>query len=188
MKKKTSTTSQLTAEQRREITELASRVAIEQYHKEADRNRKAIRDKRLHNTKLLMEKYRGFVEHSKSAVFEATQIDDDTDFETLMSDLMGGDGTGKIPTVRSIQESAAHTRIIVHHIDHMLEYYKFRCEHSPKPEEMRRYRTIYYLYIADDEKNAQQISEIENVDITTVYRDLKAGLRQLSALIFGYFE
>ena len=187
MKKKI-TTSQLTVEQRREITELASRVAIEQYHKEAERTRKAMRDRRLHNTKLLMEKYRGFVEHSKSAVFEATQVENDIDFETLMSDLMGGDMTGKMPSVRSIQESAAYTRIIVHHIDHMIEYFKFRCERSPKPEDMRRYRTIYYLYIAEDEKNAQQISEMENVDITTVYRDLKTALRQLSALIFGYFE
>lgn len=188
MKKKTST-SQLTVEQRREITELASRVAIEQYHKEAERNRKAIRDRRLHNTKLLMEKYRGFVEHSKSAVFEATQVEDDVDFETLMSDLMGDcSSAGKMPVVKSIQESAAHTRIIVYHIDHMLEYFKFRCERSPKPEDMRRYRTIYNLYIADDEKNAQQIAELENVDITTVYRDVKAALRQLSALIFGYFE
>jgi len=179
--------SKLTDEQRREIAETASRVAIEQYHKEADRAKKAARDKRLHNTKLLMEKYRGFVIHSQSAVYDAAQIDDDCDLSTLL-DLMGcGEGGGHF-SVSSVRDSAARTRILVHHIDQMLEYYKFRCEKSPKPEDMRRFRVVHGLYIGEEEKTAQQLSQEENVDISTIYKDLKAALNQLSALIFGYFE
>ena len=179
---------QLTPELRKEIAEVAAQVAIAQFHKEAEKNRKAVRDRRLHNTKLLLEKYRGFVEHSKSAVYEATQINDDVDFETLMDELMSSDSIVRMPVVKSIQESAAHTRIIVRHIDHMLDYYKMRCEGSPKPEDMRRYRVIYGMYISPHEMSAQDLADAECVDITTIYRDLKAALRQLSALIFGYFE
>ena len=65
--------SQLTPELRREIVELV----IETYHKEQEKERKARRDNRLHNTKLLMEKYRGFVIHSESAVYDAAHVQDD---------------------------------------------------------------------------------------------------------------
>lgn len=187
--KKSTTASKLTDEQRREIISMASRVAIEQYHKEAERTRKAARDKRLHNTKLLMEKYQGFVIHSQSAVFDASQIDDDLSLETLL-DIMGcGEGEKKL-SVASVQESAARTRVLVHHIDRMLEYYKFRCDHSPKPEDARRYRVIYFSYLVDEQeqKTFQELADDENVDISTIYKDHKAALQQLSALIFGYFE
>lgn len=179
---------QLTPELRKEIAEVAAQVAIEQFRKEAERNRKAIRDRRLHNTKLLLEKYRGFVEHSRSAVYEASQLNDDADFESLMGELMSSDSVFKMPVVKSIQESAAHTRIIVQHIERMIDYYKMRCENSSKPEDMRRFRVVYGLYIAPKEKTAQELAEEECVDITTIYRDLRAALKQLSALIFGYFE
>lgn len=135
-------------EMMQEIVRVASETAIEKFQHEAERNRKAVKDKRLHNTKLLLQNYHCFVEHSKSAVYEASQLSEDDDFEELMEELMSqSDGRVRVPVVRSIQESAAHTRIIVQHIDRMLEYYKFRCEHSKRVEEMRRYRTIYDLYI-----------------------------------------
>lgn len=187
--KKSTTASKLTDEQRREIISMASRVAIEQYHKEADRTRKAARDKRLHNTKLLIEKYRGFVIHSQSAVYDAAQIDDDFSLDALL-DIMGCGGDDRKLSIASVQESAARTRILVHHIDQMLEYYKFRCDHSPKPEDARRYRVIHYSYLVDEQeqKTFQELADEECVDISTIYKDHKAALQQLSALIFGYFE
>lgn len=116
-------------EMMQEIVRVASETAIEKFHHEAERNRKAVKDKRLHNTKLLLQNYHCFVEHSKSAVYEASQLSEDDDFEELMEELMSqSDGRVRVPVVRSIQESAAHTRIIVQHIDRMLEYYKFRCD------------------------------------------------------------
>ena len=177
----------LTADQMREVTELASRIAIEQYHKEAKKTKKEIRDRRLHNTKLLMENYRGFVNHSKLAVYKATQVKDDLDFHSLLV-LMGCESDDKLPSVQSIQESAANTRIIVEHIDFMLDYYKERCESSFKAEDGRRYRVVYGTYISPTPKSAQQIADEELIDISTVYKDLKAGLRQLSALMFGYVD
>ena len=78
--------------------------------------------------------------------------------------------------------------VIVQHIDRMLEYYKFRCEHSKRAEEMRRYRTIYDLYIAPEPKTQQQIADEEHVDLSTVFRDQKAGISKLSALIFGWLD
>lgn len=108
-------------EMMQEIVRVASETAIEKFQHEAERNRKAVKDKRLHNTKLLLQNYHCFVEHSKSAVYEASQLSEDDDFEELMEELMSqSDGRVRVPVVRSIQESAAHTRIIVQHIDRML--------------------------------------------------------------------
>lgn len=184
--KKSAGTSTLSNEQRREIIGLASQVAIEYYHKEKDRSRKAAQDKRLYNTKLLMEKYRGFVIHSQSAVYDATQVDDDLDLAALL-DLMGcGEGENHL-LVESVQESAARTRVLVHHIDQMLDYFKHSCEASPRPEDGRRCRIIYALYIDDEKKTAQELADLECIDISTVYKDVKAAMKQLSALIFGYF-
>ena len=104
-------------EMMQEIVRVASETAIEKFQHEAERNRKAVKDKRLHNTKLLLQNYHCFVEHSKSAVYEASQLSEDDDFEELMEELMSqSDGRVRVPVVRSIQESAAHTRIIVQHI------------------------------------------------------------------------
>ena len=112
----------ISPEMLQEIIRVASETAIEKYQREAEKNRKAIRDKRLHNTKLLLQNYHCFVEHSKSAVYEASQLSEDDDFEELMEELMSQtDGRVRVPVVRSIQESAAHTRIIVQHIDRMLD-------------------------------------------------------------------
>lgn len=111
----------ISPEMLQEIIRVASETAIEKYQREAEKSRKAVRDKRLHNTKLLLQNYHCFVEHSKSAVYEASQLSEDDDFEELMEELMSQtDGRVRVPVVRSIQESAAHTRIIVQHIDRKL--------------------------------------------------------------------
>ena len=92
-------------EMMQEIVRVASETAIEKFQHEAERNRKAVKDKRLHNTKLLLQNYHCFVEHSKSAVYEASQLSEDDDFEELMEELMSqSDGRVRVPVVRSIQE------------------------------------------------------------------------------------
>ncbi len=188
MKNKTGSTT-LTAEQRKEIIGIASKVAIEQYHKAAEKARKDAKDKRLHNTELLLKKYRGFVIHSQNAVFLASKVEDDNDLDELLDLMEAGTGCNDL-VVTSVRDSAARTRVLVHHIDKMLDYFKYCCEHSKKPEDARRYRVIFYSYIAEEskQKSFQQLADEENVDVSTIYRDHKSAIRQLSALIFGYFE
>ena len=63
----------LSREMKQEIVELT----IETYQKEVEKSRKAARDKVLHNTKLLLINFRGLVAHSETAIYEASQCDDD---------------------------------------------------------------------------------------------------------------
>ena len=166
------------------ITETAAAVAVREYLKEAERDRQERKDHRLHNTRLLMEKYRGMVVYSQDAVYDATQIDDDYDLLTLMEMMQEGIGSHTL-TVHSIQEGAATVSIILHHINKMLEFYEHRCKTSGKTEILRRWETVRWLYIEEEEKTIPELSQMFFVDERTVYRYLKAATLDLSALFFG---
>jgi hypothetical protein len=186
-KKGKSPATSITAEQRREIIGITSQVAIEKYQKAMENHRKEARDRRLHNTKLLLERYRSFVVHSESAVYDATQVEDDMDLESLL-DLM--DCKHEQVSVESVRDSVARTRLLLNHVDLMLGYFKYHCEHSPRVEDARRYRVIHLSYLVPEEeqKTFQEIADEEGVDISTIYKDQKAAIRQLSALLFGVVE
>ena len=186
-KKGKQSASSIAADQRREIIGIASQVAIEKYQKAVEKHRKEAKDRRLHNTKLLLERYRAFVVHSESAVYDAAQVEDDMDFDSLL-DLM--DCGSKPVVAESVRDSVARTRILVHHIDWMLGYFKARCENSRKPEEARRYRVIEKMYLVEEDQQmtAQEIADEEHVDVSTIYKDQRAAIQQLSAMIFGYIE
>lgn len=173
----------------RAISEAAAQKGVEAYRKEVEIQRAKARDSRFQNTKLLLEKYKGLEEHSKGAVQSASQVDDDMDLEELVHIMKGYDERYEA-SVPSIMKSAAFTSTVVHHIQRMLDFYKRCCDVSQKPEDSRRYRVIHYLYLAEPEerKSFQQIADQEMVDISTIYKDHKLALRQLSALFFGYFE
>ena len=166
------------------IAEAASEKAIEAYRKEVEVHREEARDRRFHNTKLLLERFKGL-----EAVRSASQVEDDPDLEELV-ELMKGYDNRYEASVPSIMKSAAYTSTLVHHVKRMLDFYKRCCDVSQKPEDSRRYRIIYSTYLAEpeDQKSFQDIAQEANVDISTIYKDHKLALRQLRALFFGYFE
>jgi hypothetical protein len=156
---------------------------IDRLREEEANMTKARYDRSRANTKTLLRNYRSFVEHCENAVYEASQMDDDVTLAEFL-DLMGADKRGSFK-IESIRTSAARTRLIIDHIDEMLEIYRIYCEQSTKPEDARRYRVIYALYISHKPKSTLQISFQENVDERTVYRDIDVAVEKLTALFFG---
>ena len=187
MGKKNSDGISLSSDQLKKITETASRVAIEEYHKEFDRSRQENRDKRLYNTRLLMEKYRGMVKYSESAVYDAAQLEDDLDLQTLL-DIMGCSYDSHTLSVQSIQERVGKVRIILDHVTRMLDYYKFRCESSGKTEIVRKWEVVRSLYLDEEIKTVQDLAEVYFVDERTIYRYNRSALQDLSALFFGWVD
>ncbi len=165
------------------VTELAVQEGIKAYHREAEDQRKLAMDKRLRNTKLLLKNFRELEAHSNNAVFELSKVQDGDLFDIL--DLMTRDSTDLDMQVESIKTSVGRTKLIVEHVREMLNLYEISCERSDKPEDKRRYRTVERLYLLEEPWTAQEISEEEGVDISTVYKDLNEGVRRLTALIFG---
>ena len=188
-KKNTHDPKELSAEILHQIVVCASNAAIDRYEKEGKRKHQEAVDRRLHNTELLLRNYRSFKFHSEKAVFDASNIKDDLSLQGLL-EMMGCIKGDSNLTVLSVQESAARTSTLVHHIDNMLDYFKFRCENSGRPEDERRWRIIRDRYVVpeDEQKSFQEIADEESLSVSAVYKDHKEAIRKLSALMFGYVE
>lgn len=175
----------LTPAQLKKIAEAASQVAIEEYRREEERCRVENRDKRLYNTRLLMEKYRGMVKYSEDAVYDAMQVDEDYELKSLVEMMFSGNDNYSL-TVHSIQERVCQVKVILSHVGKMLEFYEYKCKSSGKQEIIRKWDTIYFLYLCEEERTVADLAEEFFVDISTVYKYNRAALQDLSALIFGW--
>ena len=157
-----------------------AKAAAEFITQERKREKESRYDRRLGNTKLLLENYRMFKEHCARAVFDSSQLDENA--IDILDLMWGRDGKN---FVESIKKSAQRTQIILRHIDEMLDAYAGLCQLSGREEEMRRMRSVFALYIDNPGKTVQEISELENVNTSTVYRDIAIATEKLTGLIFG---
>jgi hypothetical protein len=169
----------LTPAMKKEIVELV----IETYQKEQEKAKKAIMDRKLYNTRLLLVNYRGLAANCESAIYEASQCEEDV--YDILENLMSGRTTETTIRVESIRMSAAKTKVMIEHINKALEDYENYCLRSNKDEEMRRCRVIKALYVTPEAMTAEEIAAKENIDISTVYKDVKAATRRLTPRIFG---
>jgi uncharacterized membrane-anchored protein YjiN (DUF445 family) len=147
--------------------------------------RKVRHDKKRANVKLILRKYREIVKYVDNAVYEASRLDYDITLQDLL-EMMSGDRRETF-RVESIKESAATAKVMVDHIDRMLEIYKVACENSVRDEDKRRYRILHDMYISQSGKDPDQIAKDENVNKSTVYRDIDAAADRLSVLLFGVY-
>lgn len=174
--------SKLSPELIREITETVIDIWDEKREKELEALRKRVSDRKLRNTRLLLEHYRSFVALSDGAIFRASQCDEDV-YDILS--LMSGKPSEQEMEVESIKQSAVRTKLMMEHIKKALDDYEAYCIRTKRAEEMRRWRTIKALYVDDEGLEAEDIAERECVDVSTVYKDIKAATRRLTPRIFG---
>lgn len=156
-------------------------AAIAHIEEKQRKEAKEKHDTRLRNTKLLLKNYRSFKEHSIKAVYSAQQAEDVEDILSLMWDP---NNRGK-QIVESIKASAVRTKIIMSHIDSMLNTYKQICESSKNSTDQRRYNVLYDRYISDEIITIDEIAKRYSIDPRTVYLDIDTGTDVMAALIFG---
>ena len=171
------------------IVRLASETAVESYRKELERQQeqdgKARRERHhrvVNSAKMLLKNYRRFKKMPVSSVYGKDTSTNETLVE-LLELMQGIYRSGELEVV-SIKDRVARTELMIEHIDAMLEVYKKDCNRSP--EGQRRYRVIYWMYLSEDEsKTAEDIAEMENVVVRTVFRDIKTAYEELAVLFFG---
>lgn len=171
------------------IVRLASETAVESYRKELERQQeqdgKARRERHhrvVNSAKMLLKNYRRFKKMTVSSVYGKDTSANETLVE-LLELMQGIYRSGELEVV-SIKDRVARTELMIEHIDAMLEVYKKDCNRSP--EGQRRYRVIYWMYLSEDEsKTAEDIAEMENVVVRTVFRDIKTAYEELAVLFFG---
>lgn len=171
------------------IVRLASETAVESYRKELERQQeqdgKARRERHhrvVNSAKMLLKNYRRFKKMTVSSVYGKDTSTNETLVE-LLELMQGIYRSGELEVV-SIKDRVARTELMIEHIDAMLEVYKKDCNRSP--EGQRRYSVIYWMYLSEDEsKTAEDIAEMENVVVRTVFRDIKTAYEELAVLFFG---
>ena len=168
------------------VVRLASETAVNAYRKELEQQKETAHRERhrkvINSAKTLLKNYRRFKKMTVSSVYSKDTSTNETLVE-LLELMQGIYHSGELEVV-SIKDRVARTELMIEHIDAMLEVYKKDCNRSP--ESQRRYRIIYWMYLSEDEsKTAEDIAEMENVVVRTVFRDIKTAYEELAVLFFG---
>ncbi len=167
------------------IAAIAAEKGIEAY-KEEHRKEEAERQSRVqNNAKALLTNYRRFKDYIENAEYDMDTTSDDS-LKDMLS-LMQGYFKDSDLKILSIEKGRAKTKMIMSHVDTMLDVYKKQCEIAADPEEMRRYRVIKGLYLDAEPKTAAEIAEEEHITERTVFRDVKAACKRLAILFFGIY-
>ena len=160
-------------------------AADERMEANRQRERKGRYDRRLHNTRLLLKSYRALRHHALGAVATGSMANGARENAVDILDSLDDARIDDTLYIESIKRSRQRTQIILEHIDEMLRYWRIDCEQSGKEEALRRYRIVMDTYIRDDPIPPEELAEREHIERRTVYKDIKAAMRPLSALIFG---
>jgi len=165
------------------IKEIASCVL--EIHRETEKKAaRFMHDRRRANIKLLLRKYRDIVSFVNDAIYDAAQLDYDMQLNDIL-ELMSSNRREMV-RVESIKESVATARVIVDHMNKMLETYKASCE-ACGIEDQRRYRVIMAMYIDKEKKTVEEIEKAESITRSSVYRDIDAAADRLAILFFGLY-
>lgn len=175
----------LSKEDLQELMEKAAvagaKAGIDRYEAELKDRQKKYRDKRYHNTKLLLRNYRMLQINAENSVFGRSQMEESA--ADILDNMMNMYNDEVI--VESIKTSATRTAIIVSHVKTMIRMYQICCEQSGNEIDKRRYDIIYRLYISDPKITRKELMDKWNISSDTTYTDEKIAIERLSALIFG---
>lgn len=157
-----------------QVASVAVRTALEHLEKERAKDKKRKRDYRLHNIKLLLKNYRALVIHCEDIKTELDLIDS-TSIQDLDIDTIN------LESIESIKRSKEKSFAMVMFIRNKMQAYKDSCT----DEEMRCFRVLEKKYLTEKKYTIQQIADIENIEKTTVYRDLNKAIEDLPVIFFG---
>ncbi len=157
--------------------------------KGAERERKRLQrqqtDKRYHDAKLLIRKYRQLNEYYQNAVYDEEAAEEvDEDFEEIMRSFGVSFRDQKL-TADSIKRNYLVTRVVMAHVNKMLDVYRTMCERSNRASDKRRWRILYGLYLAETPTTAEELAQQENISKRMVYGDIDGCIPDLTVLFFG---
>lgn len=158
---------------------VGAQVAADSIRGEHAKELSAKKDRRLHNTRLLLSHYRDFREHCGKAVYDSRMAEKEGDLMEMIMEMKDD-----AIILESIQRTMIRTGTILEHIDRMVSVFKSYADKGGEREK-RQYKVVYSYYLAPDRETIQDLSEELNVSRVTIYKDLKAAEEKLSVLFFG---
>lgn len=163
--------SNLTKHQLEIISATASQEAIKAYEIKKEKLKKEDRARNLRNTELLLKNYTKLKDLCDGTIQESIP-DDYPDFS--MENL----------TLESLTVYRKKTLMMMNHVDKMLVAYEWNCMRG-SVEEKRRYNILKHRYLTESKLTAKEIVTLHNIDQSTVYRDTKQAIKDMSILLFG---
>ena len=164
--------------------EVGAKAAVKAVERERKAYRKRQYDWKYQNTKLLLRNYRRLNAYYQNAIFSIEDAEEaDESFEDIMRS-MGRPADEEI-FVESIQKNYLATRIIMTHVNKMLDCYQIMCERSNRQDDKRHWRVLEEMYLSENYTTAEQIARQEHIDKRTVYKDIDVCAAALTALFFG---
>ncbi len=153
-----------------DIANMAADAAIKRY---TDKEKKEAKNKKLHNTELLLKNYNSFIKHSNDSKDSFKDIEDDINIDP--EDLDDDD-----LYIHSIRRSRIRTAIMVEQIDMALQYVKNKMNEKGQLE---KYEVIDKVYLKEEgfEKAAEEL----NCSEMTIRRWKNEMIRELSVPLFG---
>lgn len=164
--------------------DVGAKAAVKAVERERKAYRKKQYDWKYQNAKLLLRNYRRLNAYYQNAIFSIEDAEEaDESFEDIMRS-MGRPADEEI-FVESIQKNYLATRIIMTHVNKMLDCYEIMCERSNRQDDKRHWRVLEGLYLSENYTTAEQIAKQEHIDKRTVYKDIDVCAADLTALFFG---
>ena len=135
----------------------------------------------FHNTKRLLKNYSNFVEHYNQTEFVASTLIDE-DILELINYRMDDDKVDDT-YIKSLFKTKERTAKILNHINKMFEYFERAADEAHDVRKQRISRVLKMVYI--DGMKHEDVAHKLNMDKATVYRDINAGISEMSPLLFG---
>jgi len=165
--------------------EVGAKAAVRAVERERKSFGKQQYDKRLYNTKLLLRHYRTLNQHYKHAVFDVSRAREESeDFSEIMETMNSTMGDEAL-YVESIKQSVARTKVIMAHVNRMLDIYEGICNSSKRNDDKRHWRVLKAMYLEEEAVPAAKIAKDENIDRRTIYKDIDICVMDLTVLFFG---
>lgn len=157
--------------------ELITSKVIEIHEKEKASSEQKGKDKRLRNTKLLLQNYRSFKKYAEK--IEGEKVEELEEVNVMELLIVGED------LVKSIKQSTKRTLVMVRHIDQALSTLKYIYSLEKHPGTRRQYDILHARFV--DGELIKDIAEENEINNRSVYKAIDAAVERLSIILFGVY-
>ncbi len=176
----------LTEEELKAICEEAVDKGVGKYISEQNKAESKKRRSLLYNTKKLLENYtklKDYIENAVSTLEETAEIDaSQVNIEVLMGFRLMDSDKKLGSQIRGINA----VKMMIAHIDRMLEVYKMDCMNSASEVKKRRWAIIEMMYLdRKKKKNTREIADFYQMELSGIQKEAKMARSDLTILFFG---
>ena len=177
----------LSQDELREICQRAVEDGVSKYISLEDQKKKREWRGLLFRTKKLLENYTKLKDYAEQAVVtleQAEEVDETlVNMEVLTKFKLFEDDK----TIHRQLRGVNAVKIMMAHVDRMLNVYKTNCLNSAQEVMHRRWFVIEHMYLEREggKKTTKEIAEIYQTDLSNIQKDAKEARNDLTTLFFG---